>query len=480
MRVSSSRHIDFIILDLIVIELSFALAYAIRHTWDYLGRDSRYQLGALIVAAASAIWILLSRPYEEIHKRGYLKELNAVLRLMALICATLMIYLFSVQRGQEFSRLVVLYFAVVGSACLYLERLLWKKMLYIRRGSVENIRRVFLIVPFDRIESMLAMLEAEEANMVAVAGIMLTDGDGARNGRSTPNAVSRHPVIRSEKVLEYIQHEWVDAVVLFQDDIDVKTEHILDECAVMGIAIHRLFDTGRDRYTVKTVGRLGGVYTLTESIRVVDGYQLAAKRTMDIIGAVVGLCITVVLIVIIGPLIFISDPGPVFYSQKRVGRNGRIFRIYKFRSMYKNADKRRSALEDKNEMEGPMFKMENDPRVLGSGPNGDKHGIGWFIRRHSLDEFPQFLNVLKGDMSLVGTRPPTVDEWKRYEARHRARLVIKPGLTGLWQVEGRSDIHDFDEVMALDMKYINEWTIAGDVRIMLRTVAEVFRGRGAR
>ena len=478
MRVGSSRHIDFIILDLIIIELSFAMAYAIRHTWDYLGRDPRYEMGVLVVAAASAIWILLSRPYEDVLKRGYLKELNAVLRLMVLICATLMIYLFSVQRGQEFSRLVVLYFAVVGSACLYLERLLWKKIIHIRRGSVENIRRIFLISSRDRIESIIAGLKTEESDTVTVAGILLHDDDN--DSEYDPETISGYPVIKADGALEYIQHEWVDAVVLHQDEIDVKTEHILDECAVMGITTHRLFDIGRDRYTVKTVGKLGGLYTLTESLRAVDGYQLAAKRIIDITGALVGLCITVVLIVIIGPLIFISDPGSIFYSQERVGRNGRIFKIYKFRSMYKNADKRRSVLEERNEMNGPMFKMENDPRVLGSGSNGDRHGIGWFIRKHSLDEFPQFLNVLKGDMSLVGTRPPTVDEWERYEARHRARLVIKPGLTGLWQVEGRSDIHDFDEVMALDMKYINEWTIAGDIRIMIRTVAEVFRGSGAR
>lgn len=477
MRVSSSRHIDFIILDLIIIELSFALAYAIRHTWDYLGRDPRYQMEALIVIAASAVWILLSRPYEDVLKRGYLKELNAVLRLMALICATLMIYLFSIQRGQEFSRLVVLYFSIVGSACLYLERLLWKRILHIRRGSNENVRRVFIISPFDRIESILVGLENEESNAVTVAGIMLTDD--AHAGRAGYDTISGYPVIKPEKVPEYIQHEWVDAVVMFQDEIDVKTEHILDECAVMGITTHRLFDMGKDRYTVKTVEKLGGVYTLTESLRVVDSYQLAAKRIMDIIGAAFGICITFVLMIVLAPLIFLSDPGSVFYSQLRVGRNGRVFRIFKFRSMYKGADTRRDALEAGNLMRGPMFKMENDPRVLGSGSKGDRHGIGWFIRKHSLDEFPQFLNVLKGDMSLVGTRPPTVDEWERYEARHRARLVIKPGLTGLWQVEGRNNIRDFDEVMALDMKYINEWTIAGDIRLIIKTIVEVFHGNGA-
>jgi lipopolysaccharide/colanic/teichoic acid biosynthesis glycosyltransferase len=134
----------------------------------------------------------------------------------------------------------------------------------------------------------------------------------------------------------------------------------------------------------------------------------------------------------------------------------------------------------RNEMQGLMFKMEDDPRIIGSGPDGKKHGIGWFIRKTSIDEFPQFWNVLKGDMSLVGTRPPTVQEYEQYEIHHKARLAIKPGLTGLWQVSGRSKITDFEEVVALDLKYINTWTISKDIVIILKTVQVMFTGDGAR
>ena len=148
--------------------------------------------------------------------------------------------------------------------------------------------------------------------------------------------------------------------------------------------------------------------------------------------------------------------------------------------MYKDAEERKKELMARNEMQGLMFKMEDDPRIIGSGPDGKKHGIGWLIRKTSIDEFPQFWNVFKGDMSLVGTRPPTVQEYEQYEIHHKARLSIKPGLTGLWQVSGRSRITDFEEVVALDLEYINTWTIGKDIRIILKTVQVMFTGDGAR
>ena len=135
---------------------------------------------------------------------------------------------------------------------------------------------------------------------------------------------------------------------------------------------------------------------------------------------------------------------------------------------------------EKNNMNGLMFKMDADPRIIGSGPDGTKHGIGWFIRKTSIDEFPQFLNVLKGEMSLIGTRPPTEDEWNQYEYHHRARMAIKPGLTGMWQVSGRSNITDFEEVVALDMDYIKHWSIGLDIKILLKTVMVVLRGQGSK
>ena len=218
---------------------------------------------------------------------------------------------------------------------------------------------------------------------------------------------------------------------------------------------------------------------LTNSMANATVFQLAAKRAIDIVGSLVGLAFTAVLTVVLAPMIYIQSPGPIFFSQTRIGRNGKPFRIYKFRSMYMDAEKRKEELMKKNKMQGLMFKADNDPRIIGSGEDGKKHGIGWFIRKTSLDEFPQFWNVLKGDMSLVGTRPPTLDEWNRYSLHHRARMAIRPGITGMWQVNGRSDITDFEDVVSLDTAYICNWSIWLDIKILIRTVFCVIAGKGA-
>ena len=195
--------------------------------------------------------------------------------------------------------------------------------------------------------------------------------------------------------------------------------------------------------------------------------------------SLVGCILTGIIFLFVAPAIYIKSPGPIFFSQYRVGKNGRKFKIYKFRSMYMDAEERKKELMKQNRVsDGLMFKMENDPRVIGS-EKGPGKGIGNFIRKTSLDEFPQFFNVLKGDMSLIGTRPPTVDEWEKYELHHRARLEIKPGLTGMWQVSGRSEITDFEEVVKLDTKYISEWSFMLDIKILFKTVLIVLGQKGS-
>ena len=217
-----------------------------------------------------------------------------------------------------------------------------------------------------------------------------------------------------------------------------------------------------------------GTYTvLTSSINMASWRQAFFKRAMDIAGGIVGCILTGLLYMIVAPCIYIQSPGPIFFSQVRIGRNGRRFKLYKFRSMYMDAEERKKELMNQNRVQGGMmFKIENDPRIIGGA-----NGIGNFIRKYSIDEFPQFWNVLKGDMSLVGTRPPTVDEWEKYDLHHRARLSIKPGITGMWQVSGRSEITDFEEVVKLDREYITEWKPALDMRILMKTV-QVVLGKG--
>lgn len=197
---------------------------------------------------------------------------------------------------------------------------------------------------------------------------------------------------------------------------------------------------------------------------------LIVKRAIDIIGGLVGTIVSLPIILITAIPLLIESPGPLIFKQQRIGKNGRIFNIYKIRSMYVDAEERKKALMEQNKMDGFMFKMDNDPRIT---------KVGKFIRKTSIDELPQFWNVLKGDMSLVGTRPPTIDEFEQYESHHKRRLSLNPGITGLWQVSGRSDIQDFEEVVKLDCTYIDNWSLWLDIKILFKTVGVVLTHKGA-
>jgi exopolysaccharide biosynthesis polyprenyl glycosylphosphotransferase len=194
----------------------------------------------------------------------------------------------------------------------------------------------------------------------------------------------------------------------------------------------------------------------------------AVKRTLDIVGALVGLLIVALLSVPIAIAIKIDSPGPVLYSQERYGLKGKPFRIWKFRSMVQNADDLKSRVA--NQAHGLIFKNESDPRIT---------RVGRFLRKTSLDEFPQFWNVLRGEMSLVGTRPPTADEVACYSPHHWRRLDVKPGLTGQWQVSGRSAIKDFEKIVKLDLLYQSRWSPWYDVKLIVQTFAVLLLGKGA-
>jgi exopolysaccharide biosynthesis polyprenyl glycosylphosphotransferase len=205
-------------------------------------------------------------------------------------------------------------------------------------------------------------------------------------------------------------------------------------------------------------------------VKSLDAQQLFLKRIVDVLGSLLGLFFLFLVFPIVALAIKIESPGPVFFSQQRIGQSGRPFRIWKFRTMHHNADLQKALIEGQNEMKGAIFKLKNDPRVT---------SIGKFLRKTSLDELPQFWNVLKGDMSLVGTRPPTPDEVAKYENWHRRRISIKPGITGLWQVSGRNQIDNFDDVVKLDLQYIDKWSIGLDLRILFKTVWVVLTSKGS-
>lgn len=279
-------------------------------------------------------------------------------------------------------------------------------------------------------------------------------------------------------------HEWVDEIFIFMNsDLDYPME-LVEDFNQMGITTHVAIARTRSQEEPKQfVERIGGVVYMTKTMNYASARQLFLKRAIDIAGGLVGCLLMVLIMIVVGPIIYLSSPGPIFFAQERIGRNGRKFKMYKFRSMYMDAEERKKELMSQNKIgDGMMFKMDFDPRIIGNKilPDGTKKtGIGQFIRRTSLDEFPQFINVLKGDMSLVGTRPPTIDEWEKYESHHRARMAFRPGITGLWQVSGRSNITDFEEVVNLDTKYIDNWSIGQDLKIMSKTVKSILVNEGA-
>ena len=199
--------------------------------------------------------------------------------------------------------------------------------------------------------------------------------------------------------------------------------------------------------------------------------HLRLKRAFDILFGLLGCLAAAPVIALVAVPLKLESKGPLFFAQTRVGKNGRTFKIYKLRTMYADAEARKAQLLAQNEMQGLMFKMENDPRVT---------KVGRFLRRTSIDELPQFLNILKGDMSLVGTRPPTLDEFQQYESRHKRRLSMPTGLTGMWQTSGRSDITDFEEVVQLDLQYIDNWSVKLDLQLIFKTILVLFKRQGAR
>ena len=273
-------------------------------------------------------------------------------------------------------------------------------------------------------------------------------------------------------MLEYIRRNVVDEVfVHLSSQTNLPINKIIKELEVMGVTVDLNINVFEMEIPVqREIERIGNYYTVSFSPKIHSFKQIFFKRVMDIVGAIVGLLITGIVTVFLAPALLIESPGPLFFSQVRVGKNGRRFKIYKFRSMYMDAEERKKELMSQNEMEGLMFKMENDPRVT---------KVGKFIRKTSIDELPQFWNILKGEMSLVGTRPPTEDEFLQYEGYHRRRLNMTPGLTGLWQVSGRSDTKNFEEIVAMDVEYIDNWSLKEDIKILFKTVGVVLKGKGA-
>ena len=472
------KHADFIFFDMLSCQIAFLLAYMTRH-----GLQNPYIIGtyrelAVIYVFSSFLVAVATQTMKDVLKRGYYKELAQTVKHGVLVFLVATLYLFSTKSGIEYSRIVLYvttgYYVVIA----YGIRLGWKQYL-LNKNKGKMGPAVYFLTTADRAEQVVTRFRENDMASCVIQGMCILDQD------LTGQTIGEVPVTSNAKnLLSFLCDKWVDELyVSLPVDVAAPSE-LISDLVEMGIVVHmEMAELDVDDWKHQTVEKFAGTTVRTISMTMATPLQLAAKRTLDIVGGLVGCIFTGLLALIIGPMIYIKSPGPIFFKQTRVGKNGKLFKMYKFRSMYLDAEARKAELMAQNRVGGGlMFKLEYDPRIIGCEklPDGTvKKGIGNFIRDYSLDEFPQFLNVLKGDLSLCGTRPPTVDEWEKYELHHRARMAIKPGITGMWQISGRSDITDFEEVVELDKKYIRQWSIGLDIKILLKTVLVVLGKKGS-
>ena len=304
----------------------------------------------------------------------------------------------------------------------------------------------------------------------AVSGIVESDSVRFRNELQ---GISSAPIIKGKEKIENALKEYAIDEVIFTDVFSVmsETEELLVACSEQGVETSVVADLFSVGLVKSKLSYFGGIPLIHFETPPGDRWDLSLKRILDIILSCASLIVLSPLFLITALLVFLCMGTPILFRQKRVGLNGRSFSLYKFRTMVIDAEKELEKLRDKNEMSGPVFKMKDDPRVT---------PLGKVLRRFSLDELPQFWNVLRGDMSLVGPRPPVPGEVSMYERRDRRRLSMRPGLTCTWQVNGRNKINDFDEWVKMDLEYIDNWSFGRDLWLLLRTIPAVLFVRGAR
>ena len=489
----SNHRVGLFFSNLFSIIISFLIAYLSRFGWDPSDVAFRHLKDSTVFLYLLLSFLIVFTFYRYnpiTAKRGILRHIKAAFLtniFMAIIFSTIV---YTTHISDSIPRLFFgTFFSInfsISFSCLFLIHL-------IKRQYLEHhTKKTIIITDNSSLEKAvydIQKLNSEDCEIIGITSLsgkqadrfykvkILSNNLKTQSSKDTDSS-SKNPALESIKLkelslstLEYVKRHQVDLVIFSVNHlVRRKIEHLIEAFSEMGIDSLITIDSFAIETLETKLEDFGTTNVIRLSPRLFTDGELLLKRLMDIAGALVGCFICIIFGLIVAPLIFLEDPGPIIFKQKRVGRNGKFFYIYKFRSMYQDAEAKLQTLKDQNEMQGFMFKMKNDPRIT---------KIGKILRKTSIDELPQFFNVLEGSMSLIGTRPPTVDEYNQYSAHHKRRISIKPGITGLWQVSGRSEITDFEEIVRLDCFYIDHWSITGDIKILLKTFAAVFTGKGS-
>lgn len=469
------KHLDFILLDLSSLLFSMLIVFRLsgRLGRNFMTTDPSGFIAMLLLI--DLVVIISFDSFNCVVTRGYYVEFASTLR------HEMLLFGFSVLAVMIRAEHITHHKVLIAMSCAiyfflsYSTRVAWKWVLRRQPIAGEVQRPILIVTDSARTHEILDRMRHYSFIRYKLVGLVLADRD------AKGEEIEGVPVVANlDDAAEFLCREWVDEVFFFHASMDKRTENLLLQCREMALTIHVSVAIQGIDERKQTIGYIAGYEVVTANVNLMEPRDAFLKRSFDIVVGLFGSLCALIVLILIGPLIYIASPGPLIFCQERIGENGHKFRMYKIRSMYLDAEERKAALaKESTHEDGMMFKMDFDPRVIGNRilPDGrQKKGIGAFIRSTSLDEFPQFFNVLKGDMSVVGTRPPTPDEWEKYQLRHRARMSVKPGMTGLWQINPEKDYMSFDDVVRLDTEYISNWGTGVDIRIVFMTAMKFLRG----
>jgi len=455
-------------LDSAAILVAFVLAYYAVQTAT--GRLSELLDYSWVLVVVLPVWIFLLTYfglYDSMRTKSFNSVMAGILKVHVIGGFIVSSSAFLVH-ATSYSRLLFVSFIIFSFVLMSMIKGCIKLLLRFFRRKGYNTRNILIVGSGNQMHRFVDVIRQHEDWGLFIAGIV-----GLSEETDAPDIPGCAKLGYIDDLVEICKQNMIDEVVF---SLPRSFLSVVDEFLIvlqeMGISVRMMVDlydapTSRKEFSVFP----GNIPMLTYHSKAFDPGQLFLKRCLDIVGAIVGLIIAGLLFPFIALAIRLESKGPLLFEQERVGENGRRFTCRKFRSMFVDAESRKQELMVHNEMRGAMFKIKDDPRVT---------RVGKFLRTTSLDELPQFWNVLVGEMSLVGTRPPTPDEVATYENWHRKRICIKPGITGLWQVSGRNQIQDFDEVVRLDIRYIEEWSLWLDITLLFKTIWVVIVSKGAR
>jgi exopolysaccharide biosynthesis polyprenyl glycosylphosphotransferase len=455
-----------IVIDAIAIVTAFVTAYYLRSAAGRLAGIEQYTWILLIVLPAWYFLLTYFGLYASLRIHSYPSLFAVVAKVHAVGAMVASSVIFLVD-PHSFSRMLFGYFIILSVVLVCLEKAMLKLILSFIRRKGYNSRNILIVGTNEKSKYFAQLVKEHVSWGLRTVGFLQCKEEPVVGEFSGCNVLGQIDEIKN--VCKFYA---VDEVVFcLPKEYLAKIEDYLNDLESMGITVRMVLDFYSSRAVRKELSYFHDhLPILTFYAKPFDAGQLFLKRCMDIVGAVIGLGITSLLFPFIALAIRLDSPGPLLFGQLRVGESGRLFKCWKFRSMYVDAEERKQELLHLNEMQGAIFKIRDDPRITKTGN---------FLRKTSLDELPQFWNALKGEMSLVGTRPPTPDEVTTYENWHRKRICIKPGITGLWQVSGRNQIQVFDEVVRLDIEYIDKWTLWLDIKILVKTFWVVFARQGS-